>query len=317
MHRRSSFTRPLLVGLILASLASLPSRPSPRPTAGAQERTEAPAPSIPKNEAMIDVGGRRLHARVYGDGSPAVVLVSGLEIPQSNWDSVIPRLSRSTTVVTYDRAGTGRSEIGGLPTHGRRSAEDLHVLLDKLDVPPPYILVGHSYGGNVVRLFASAYPGDTGGLILEETQHEDNLVEMRKVLEGKDLETFEQVVVAGFRAPEDPRTEADYRNVTRDQVRESGPLPRVPFAVLTVAGRAKAMADLFSPAGVEKLEALDRNLNARQAALIPGGRLVMVEGTGHLVHVDKPEALIGPVVEMIARARGKAIRQGWAPDHSR
>jgi hypothetical protein len=149
------------------------------------------------------------------------------------------------------------------------------------------------------------YPDDMGGLILEETQHEDVLSEMRNILKGKDLETFEQVLVAGFDAPENPKTESDYRNVTREQVKKSKPLPRIPFVVLTCAGRAKAMQAMFSDGAIEELEKLDVALMNKLAASIPGGRQIMVEGTGHNVHVDKPEVLIAPVVEMIKELREK------------
>jgi len=212
-----------------------------------------PEISTPKIENMIDVGGRKLHCCVYGNGSPTVVLVSGFEAPQAYWNSVIPDLAAKTTVVTFDRAGIGKSEIGDLPTHGEQSAKDLQVLLNKLGAPRPYILVGHSYGGSVVRLFASMYPDDMGGFILEDTQHEDVLNELRKILKGKDLEAFEQLVVDRFSAPENPKTEADYRNITREQVSQSKPLPRIPFVILTSAGRANAMQPLFSDEAIEKI----------------------------------------------------------------
>ena len=262
----------------------------------------APAAKI---ERMVDVGGRKLDCCVYGKGSPTVVLVSGLEAPQAYWDSIIPDLAARTTVVTYDRAGVGKSEIGDLPTHGEQSAKDLQVLLDKLSVPKPYILVGHSYGGNIARLFASMFPDDTGGLILEDTQHEDVLNEMRKVLEGKDLEAFDELMAARFSTPEHPKTEADYRDLTREQIRKSKPLPRIPDVVLMAAGRAKAMAPLFSDKAIEKMAKLDSALNDQLAALIPGGRQVIVEGTGHDIHVDKPEVLIAPVMQMIKVVREK------------
>jgi len=270
-----------------------------------QEKIIIPETSTPKIENMIDVGGRKLHCCVYGNGSPTVVLVSGLEILQAYWNSVIPDLAAKTTVVTFDRAGIGKSEIGDLPTHGEQSAKDLQVLLDKLDVPRPYILVGHSYGGSVVRLFASMYPDDMGGLILEDTQHEDVLNELRIILKGKDLEAFEQVVVAGFSAPENPKTEADYRNITREQVSNSKPLPWIPFVILTSPDRAKAMSDIFSDEAIEEIAKLDWALNKKLAALIPGGRQIIVEGAGHHIHVDKPEALIGSVLEMIKEVREK------------
>jgi len=308
MIKKLSVTRLFLISTILMNLICFNSNllsNSQASQGSPQEQIRIPEISTPKIENMIDVGGRKLHCCVYGKGSPTVVLVSGFEAPQAYWNSVIPDLAAKTTVVTFDRAGLGKSEIGDLPAHGEQSAKDLQVLLDKSAVPRPYILVGHSYGGSVVRLFASMYPDDMGGLILEDTQHEDVLNELRKILKGKDLEAFEQLVVDRFSAPENPKTEGDYRNITREQVRKSKPLPRIPFVILTSADRAKAMGPMFSDKAIEEMVKSDSALNKKLAALIPGGREIIVEGTGHNIHVDKPEALIAPVVEMIKEVREK------------
>jgi pimeloyl-ACP methyl ester carboxylesterase len=309
MNQIISITRLSLISTILMNLICFNSHLLSNSQASngfRQEQIRIPEISTPKNENMIDVRGRKLHCCVYGNGAPTVVLVSGLEAPQAYWNSIIPDLAAKTTVMTYDRAGVGKSEIGDLPTHGEQSAKDLHVLLDKLAVPKPYILVGHSYGGNVVRLFASMYADDMGGLILEDTQHEDVLNELRKILKGKDLEAFEQLVVARFRAPANPKTEADYRDITREQVRKSKPLPPMPFVILSTGSeRAKAMQTMFSAEAIEKIAKLDFDLQIKMAALIPGGRLIIVEGAGHDIHLGKPEALIVPVVEMIKQVREK------------
>lgn len=308
MNQKSSIPSLFSISTIVMSLICFDSNllsNSQASNGSPQEQIRIPEISTPKIESMIDVGGRRLDSCVYGSGSPTVVLVSGLGAPQAYWNPVIPDLAAKTTIVTYDRAGVGDSEIGDLPTHAEQSAKDLQVLLDKLGVPGPYILVGHSYGGNVIRLFASMYPDDMGGLILEDTQHEDVLNELRKILKGKDLEAFEQLLVDMFSAPENPKTEADYRNITRDQLRNSKPLPKIPFVMLTSADRAKAMSDMFSDAAIEEIAKLDGALNRKLAALIPGGRHIIVEGTGHDIHADKPEALMGPVVEMINEVREK------------
>jgi len=312
MNQNLSITRLFLISTILMILICFNFNllsSSQASTGSPQEQIRIPEISTPKIENMIDVGGRKLDCCVYGKGSPTVVLVSGFEAPQAYWNSVIPDLAAKTTVVTYDRAGIGKSEIGDLPTHGEQSAKDLQALLDKLGVPRPYILVGHSYGGSVVRLFASMYPDDMGGLILEDTQHEDVLNELRKILKGKDLEAFEQLVVDRFSAPENPKTEGDYRNITREQVRKSKPLPRIPFVILTSADRAKAMGPMFSDKAIEEMVKSDSALNKKLAALIPGGREIIVEGTGHNIHVDKPEALIAPVVEIIREVRAKKDRR--------
>jgi pimeloyl-ACP methyl ester carboxylesterase len=313
MNQNLSILRLFLMGTILTNLIGANSGllSSPRMNqASPQEEVKIPEISTPKIEQMIDVGGRKLDCCVYGKRSPTVVLVSGLETPQVYWNPVVPELAAKATVVTYDRAGVGKSEIGDLPAHGEQSAKDLHVLLTKLAVPKPYILVGHSLGGMIGRLFASMYPDDVGGLILEDTQHEDNLVELRKILRGKDLEAFDQLMADRFNPPENPKTEADYRDVTREQLRKSRPLPRIPFVILTSAGRAKAMGPMFSDEAIEEMAKLDAVLNDRLAALIPGGRQIIIEGTGHNIHVDKPEALIVPVVEMINRVRDKNARPG-------
>ena len=190
---------------------------------------------------MVDVGGRRLHCFVYGSGGPTVVLVSGFQAPQEYWNPVVPGIAEITTVVTYDRAGYGKSERGDPPVHGRRSADDLHVLLGKLGVPKPYLLVGHSYGGRIVRLFASAYPADTAGLILEEAGHEDLPDAQLAALTGKDRETLAAMIAPYRTRVPDPRTETDYMPVTVEQLRESGPLPRVPLVVITAASRGSGL----------------------------------------------------------------------------
>jgi pimeloyl-ACP methyl ester carboxylesterase len=253
-------------------------------------------------EHFIDVGGRRLHGYVYGAGAPTVVLVSGLNAPQAYWNAVVNGIAGATTVITYDRAGYGRSEVGELPLDGAQSARDLHALLAGMGVPGPYVLVGHSYGVGVARLFASAYPENTGGLILVDGQHEDILDEQRKILEGEDLERLEEMV-AMMESMADETTEIGSSQLTMEQLRSSGPLPEVPFVVITAGKRSMALPPFFSDAAREKLIALGLSLQERLVALIPGGRHIVAEGVGHNVQVEKPDVVTGPLGEMIDRIR--------------
>jgi len=307
MNQKLSITMFVLISTILMNTVcfnSISISFSQEKRQAPSEQVRIPENSTPNTESMVDVGGRKLHCYMYGKGSPTVVLVSGFGAPQAYWNSVIPDLAAITTVVTFDRAGFGKSEIGDLPTHGEQSAKDLHILLEKLSVPGPYILVGHSYGGSVVRLFATMYPDDMGGLILEDAQHEDVLDEQRKILIGKDLETLEQMV-ARFSTPDNPKTEVDYLNITTEQARKSKPLPMIPFVVLTAGDRSKAMPPMFSDEAKEKIAKLGLEMQQKLVALIPGGRHIIVEGAGHNIHVEKPEALIAPVKEMIKEVREK------------
>jgi len=225
----------------------------------------------PKTEKMIDLGGRSLHSCVYGKGSPTVALVSGFGAPQAYWNPVVPELAAQTTVLTFDRAGIGKSEIGELPTHGKQAATDLHTLLNKLNLPKPYIVIGHSYGGKVVRLFASMYPDDIGGIILEDSSHEGILEEQRKILKGKDLEQLEEMV-SSFATTDNPKTEGDYSFITMEQVKNSKPLPQVPFVVLTAGDRSKHMPPIFSDEANKKLAELGLEMQKKLVAMIPGGK---------------------------------------------
>jgi len=126
---------------------------------------------------QLDVGGHRLHLLCAGSGTPAVILDAALGASSLSWSLVLPGIARVTQVCAYDRAGMGWSDAGPLPRTAARLASELRELLRVGDVPPPYILVGHSFGGLVTRLFASRYPDDTAGLILLEPAHPEHWAE--------------------------------------------------------------------------------------------------------------------------------------------
>lgn len=306
--------------VVAASHVSVFSTPLPQaalfPTSSQSQAPPPPPPlamgipplAIKGAEQMIDVGGRRLNCVVYGSGGPTVVLVSGFQAPQAYWNPLVPGIAEVTTVVTYDRPGYGKSERGQGPVHGRQAAEDLHVLLGKLGVSKPYLLVGHSYGGRIVRLFAAAYPADTAGLILEEAAHEDLPDAQLEALTGKDRETL-AAMIAPYRATiSDPRTETDYMAETVEQLRRSGPLPHVPLTVITAASRGSGLPNVFSPESQAKLTRVAMAMQEKLTALVPGGEQILVEGAGHNVHLDKPEAVLAPIRVMIARIRGQATK---------
>ncbi len=249
-------------------------------------------------EQLVDVGGRKLSCTVYGQGAPTVVLISGFSAEQSYWNSVIPALIDKATIVTYDRPGIGKSEKGNLPLHAEQSAKDLHALLKKTDVPKPYIIVGHSIGVGIARLFTSMYPKDVGGLILEDGSHESLLDEQLKILKGKDLQALQEAALKTSR-PAIPQNEAEYREETNEQLRNSGPLPHIPFVVITSGDRSKALPPIFSEQARKDLIKLGMDLQQKLVDLIPGGKHIIAEGVGHNIHVEKPEIVVESIIDMI------------------
>ena len=130
---------------------------------------------LPAPGQRIDIGGYKLHLLCEGSGQPAVIFESGLGDWSSHWASVQQRLRADTQVCSYDRAGYGWSDPGPRPRDSSRAVDELHTLLGKAGITPPYLLVGHSLGGIHVRLFASTYPDEVSGLLLVDASHPASL----------------------------------------------------------------------------------------------------------------------------------------------
>lgn len=108
---------------------------------------------IPPTGRMVDIGGRRLHVNALGQGSPAVVLEAGIAASSLSWALVARKAAEFTTVVSYDRAGFGWSDPPPHQSTALDAARDLALLLDRCGGPGPFVLVGHSFGGLIVRVF--------------------------------------------------------------------------------------------------------------------------------------------------------------------
>jgi pimeloyl-ACP methyl ester carboxylesterase len=160
-------TPSLIAGLMVCCSLSSESAPKPSTTMDATSAIERD----------VDIGGRTLHLATYGHGSPAVIVEAGLGEPaveSATWSSVITNVAKTSTVCVYDRAGLGKSSAvtNGVRTT-RNIVDDLHALLIKADIRPPYILVGHSLGCFAVRLYAGRYPQEIAGVVLVDSSYPD------------------------------------------------------------------------------------------------------------------------------------------------
>ena len=122
---------------------------------------------------LVDIGGQRIHVNCTGRGTPTVLLENGTGDFSMVWALVQPTVSRLTRVCSYDRGGSAWSEMGQRPRTFAQLSLELHTALDRLHEKPPYVLVGQSYGGVLVRGFAAAYSKDVAGMVLVDAVHED------------------------------------------------------------------------------------------------------------------------------------------------
>ncbi len=137
--------------------------------AQATGRTAEPAPP----GRLIDVGGYRLHLYCVGQGSPTVVLLHGFGDYSFTWSLVQSPLATTTRVCVYDRAGQAWSDAGPLPRGLQRITDELHALLLRAKESGPFILVGHSWGGLIPRLYVRQHRDSVAGVVFVDASHED------------------------------------------------------------------------------------------------------------------------------------------------
>jgi pimeloyl-ACP methyl ester carboxylesterase len=125
---------------------------------------------------LVDAGGHLLHIHDMGKGEPVVLFENGSADFSFSWNLVQPAISKTTRTVSYDRAGYAWSDEGPLPRTGRQIAYELHTALHNAGIKGPYILVGQSYGGFLVRNFARFYRDEVAGIVLVDAVHENEKI---------------------------------------------------------------------------------------------------------------------------------------------
>ena len=244
------------------------------------------------NKKMVNTGEYSLNCISYGEGKgPSVILINGMNRNQKYWLPIIPDISSFTTVFTYDPLGMGNSDQGEYPQSGDIEIKNLKTLLEKRNIPKPYILVGHSFGGIYARLFAAAYPNDVAGLILEDATPIGLENAIANVLEGDNKVNFQKFTQ--MRPPAMKKTE---------ELVDNSKLPQIPLIVLNGTDNTGMMIR-YSEETRKKIFAATKILRTKMSEIIPDGKEVLVDGAGHVIHIDKPQAVIDAVKEVYNKTK--------------
>ena len=304
-----------LVLLFVSLVAALP-----------PEAAHAAAPSS-DFAGLVDIGGgRKMYLECRGAGSPTVVLVAGLKASAEDWSvagkseaAVFPEVAKFTRVCAYDRPGTpvgekpSRSDPVEQPTTARDAVADLHALLRGAGEAGPYVLVGHSYGGLVVRLYASTYPEDVSGLVLVDALAEglrdaetpEQWATQRKLMEGEIRESLLPY----------PALERNEPDGSFDQMRAAPKLRPVPLIVLS-ADRPwgpqipSMIASGALPADVPPdfgyiTDAAQKQAQEKLSKLVPGAKHITNTNSGHEIHKEQPKLVIDAIRSVV-----DAVRRG-------
>jgi len=252
-------------------------------------------------DQMIDVGGYRLHINCAGnpiDGSPTVVMDAGGYDSSETWNKVQPEIAKFARVCVYDRAGLGKSERQPNPLYpSQEVVKDLHTLLVNAHVVTPLVLVGHSFGGMNVRLYASKFAHEVVGMVLVDSVHED---EMDRWVAMLPLDVKQRM------------TDADKAQLARlaiseGQVRAAHWHSDIPLVVLTHG--VVNPADYGIPSMVAKGEALRLEMQEALARLSSRSKHIIAEKSGHYIQRDQPELVIDSVRQVVEATRTSDRRQ--------
>ena len=156
------------IGLVALLVVAMAAGAIYQAAASASDLKKYPPPG-----ELYDVGEYRLHLYCTGTGSPTVILEAGSGNPSLTWYLVQPEVAGFTRVCSYDRPGYGWSDPASGPLTRDQVAEILHQLLQTASIPGPYILVGHSAGGEYIRSYARQYPAEVLGMVFVDSSHEN------------------------------------------------------------------------------------------------------------------------------------------------
>ncbi len=287
---------------------------------------------------LIDVGGHRLHIHATGAGRPTVVFEAGGAGWSMDWHLVQTQVAQFTRVCSYDRAGFGWSDPGPRPRTSGQIVKELHTLLMKARVSPPYILVGASFGGHTARLYTSRYPAEVAGIVLLDARHDALTAQMppawrQQETAGKGLYHFLWLVsrlgalpmlgelMGGQAAPPllnqlPPAIRSTYLAIgfqpkyfqsNLDELAASGESDQQLSAAgslghipLTVIRHG--LPDLFArmpPEQAGQAERVWQNLQMELAKLSSQGRLLVAEKSGHGIQIEQPGLVVDAIRQIV------------------
>jgi len=283
---------------------------------------------FPPPGQLVDVGGYRLHLHCLGHGQPTVVFDSGVNEFSVQWLTIQEALAKDFRACAYDRAGFGWSDASPHPRTSETIIRELHTLLENAGIHGPLVLVGHSFGGMNMRLYAYRYPKEVTGLVQVDAAHEElspNVPALQRAarevtgqfrtlawleafgvlalmpddipdrgLKGAALSRYRAILATTHyfdtAAAESTAIESSYAAVRQLGIRSLG---NVPLVVLS-----RGLPDPLPNASDAENRDYEQRWRAMQARLVqlsPRGRQVVAARSRHYIHLTEPQRVIDAI----------------------
>jgi len=251
---------------------------------------QSQAPAI---DRIADIKGLKLHVRCDGTsapGMPTVVLEAGAGNSAKTWNDVFAPIAKFARVCAYDRPGLGGSEPTSQPRLPDDIVSTLHALLTDIRESPPYVMVGHSWGGEIVRLYAMRYPAEVVGLVLIDSSHEDQLRRFAKVPPAPPAGSTAALPAAS------PQTQPEVADLGAmgEALSKSPWHADIPLVVLTRTAPVDGAGD---PRGM-----IWQELQKELATRSPQAEHIIAPKSGHYIQNDDPPLVIDAVHRVFTRA---------------
>jgi len=267
------------------------------------------APLLPPT-LWATIGDRRLAYTRMGSGSPTVVLEAGWGWGRWAWNWIVAGIAAVTQVVTYDRAGLGESDpVPSAPRGAKHMADDLTALLATAGLPGPHVVVGHSFGGLIARVFTRDHPDQVAGMVLIDAVHEGAwgggehaLLPPQTPDEHPGVTGWRQWLTQGMY---EWATLPEYLDATASvaEGRACGSLGDRPLVVIR-AGNYAPPPD-FPQDSAAAIEELRRTIHDSFTHLSSESAYVVAERSGHIVQYDEPEVVLAAILRVVAAVRSQ------------
>ena len=272
-------------------------------------------PAIPGKR--FDVGGYQLHIHCSGSGSPTVIVDVGLGDDSTDWTPIQQAVSTNTRICVFDRPGYGWSDFGPSPRTSNRIASELEILLEQAEIAPPYILVGHSFGGYNIRVFAANNPQMVAGMVLVDASHEDQYNQFKIKLPNNfnrrgtimilpkstdSLAHANKPPVLRERAFHAARAEISALDESSMQLQKNSALPIVPLIVIS-----RGKPEWYGDVSQQQRENTWMELQQDLSRLSPISTHMFAHQSGHAIPHEQPEIIIEAIEHIVSQVHARKM----------